>query len=202
VPGVAQRGRRGCHNLRVHKGRLEAFSDGVIAIIVTIMVLELKTPPDATSHGLREVAPHFLSYALSFTVVAIMWVNHHHIMQKVESVDNRLLWSNNVLLFAMSLIPFATAYVGEHYEDALPVAFFGAIMVLCGLSFTSFRFAAVARYPKGKALKMFHLKDIISSTAYILSIPLAFVNVYVSFFIYVAVAVIYFLPGGKSEEHS
>jgi uncharacterized membrane protein len=186
----------------VHKGRLEAFSDGVIAIIVTIMVLELKTPHDATSHGLKEVAPHFLSYILSFVVVAIMWVNHHHVMQKVETVGNRLLWSNNALLFAMSLIPFATAYMGEHYQDSLPVALFGVVMVLCGVSFTIFRFAAAARYPKGKALTMFHLKDIVSSIAYILSIPLAYVSVYASFFIYVAVAVIYFLPSGKSEDQS
>lgn len=174
---------------------MEAFSDGVIAIIVTIMVLELKVPHGASSHDLLEVAPHFLSYVLSFILVAIMWLNHHFIMEKVHSTNNRLLWANNLLLFSMSLIPFATAYVGEHHTEPLPAAFFGVVMVLCGFSFTVFRYAAAARYEKREEVRVFHVKDMVSTVLYLLSIPLAYVSVYASFAIYVSVAVMYFLPG-------
>src|SRR5436853_308860 len=121
--------------------RLEAFSDGVIAIIVTIMVLELKLPPDGTPQALARIAPTVLSYMLSFVVVAIMWVNHHQLIHAARRADGRLLWSNNFLLFCMSLIPFATAYLGQHYTDALPAALYGAVMTTCGLGFTWLRAA-------------------------------------------------------------
>jgi len=106
--------------------RLEAFSDGVIAIIVTIMVLELKLPPDGNPQSLAKVAPTALSYILSFVVVAIMWVNHHQLLHAAKRTDGRTLWANNFLLFCMSLIPFATAYLGQHYTDSLPAASAGS----------------------------------------------------------------------------
>jgi len=110
----------------VGRGRLEAFSDGVIAIIITIMVLELKAPQAATPRALLALSPVFLSYALSFLVVAIMWVNHHHLIHGVRAVDGTLLWWNNALLFAMSLIPFSTAFLGENPRSPQAVSVYGA----------------------------------------------------------------------------
>ena len=103
-------------------GRIEAFSDGVIAVIITIMVLELKVPRDTTLTSLFTVLPQFLAYVLSFIVVAIMWVNHHHLLHAARRADARLLWSNNNLLFWMSLVPFVTAYMGNNHRDPRAVA--------------------------------------------------------------------------------
>jgi hypothetical protein len=111
--------------------RLEAFSDGVIAIIVTIMVLELHPPSQPTLAALGKVAPVFISYALSFLVVAIMWVNHHHLIHAVHAVSARLLWTNIYLLFWMSLVPFVTDYLGKNYHEPLAVALYGLDLVLC-----------------------------------------------------------------------
>src|SRR5215467_2064323 len=116
-------------------GRLEAFSDGVIAIIVTIMVLELRTPAQPTWPALLKVAPIFISYGLSFLVVAIMWVNHHHLIHAVRKVTARLLWSNLNLLFWMSLVPFVTEFVGKNYHEPMAVALYGLDLALCGCSF-------------------------------------------------------------------
>src|SRR5258708_25149856 len=111
--------------------RLEAFSDGVIAIIITIMVLDLRAPAQPTFAALVKVAPVFLSYALSFLVAAIMWVNHHHLIHAVRSVTARLLWSNLYLLFWMSLIPFVTDYAGKNYRQPMAVALFGLYLFMC-----------------------------------------------------------------------
>src|ERR1700740_1075926 len=117
--------------------RIEAFSDGVIAVIITIMVLELKVPRDTTLTSLLSIAPQFLSYVLSFLVIAIMWVNHHHLIHAASHADARLLWANNnllfwmslvPLLFWMSLVPFVTAYMGNHHRDPRAVALYGAIL--------------------------------------------------------------------------
>src|SRR5271167_1214855 len=121
--------------------RLEAFSDGVIAVIITIMVSELKVPGDTTLGSLRSVAPQFLSYLLSFLVVAIMWVNHHHLLHSARRADARLLWSNNNLLFWMSLVPFVTAYMGNSPRDPRAVALYGLIMFMCGSAFSILRAA-------------------------------------------------------------
>src|SRR5258708_1579036 len=115
--------------------RLEAFSDGVIAIIVTIMVLELRAPSQPTWPALLKVAAIFLSYGLSFLVVAIMWVNHHHLIHAVHEVAARLLWSNLNLLFWMSLVPFVTDYLGKNYHEPLAVALYGLDLVLCSSAF-------------------------------------------------------------------
>jgi len=183
----------------MNKTRLEAFSDAVIAIALTIMVLELHAPRDSSLASLSQLAPKFLSYVLSFVVVAVMWVNHHHIMQRAKGVDNRLLWANNGMLFSMSLIPFATAYMGEHYQEALPVAVYGVSMVLCGFSFVCFRFAAMKHYDPAPKDHSLNLKDITSSILYVASIPLAYVSVYISFAIYAGVCLMYFLP--NPEKH-
>src|SRR5579871_5421868 len=123
--------------------RLEAFSDGVIAIIITIMVLELRAPAQPTLAALWKVAPIFLSYALSFMVAAIMWVNHHHLIHAVHSVTARLLWSNLYLLFWMSLVPFVTDFLGKNYREPLAVALYGLDLTLCSTAFYFLRIILV-----------------------------------------------------------
>lgn len=183
--------------------RLEAFSDGVIAVIITIMVLELKVPRDTTLTSLRSVAPQFLSYLLSFLVVAIMWVNHHHMMHSARRADARLLWSNNTLLFWMSLVPFVTAYMGNNPRDARAVGLYGVVLTLCSLSFVVLRSAIAEHHRDNPEIAEYHhrieLKNIYSLCLYLASVPLAFVDVRISFFIFVFVALSYFLPERKLE---
>jgi len=176
--------------------RLEAFSDGVIAIIVTIMVLELKLPPDGSPQALARMAPTALSYILSFVVVAIMWVNHHQLVHAARRVDSLLLWSNNFLLFAMSLIPFATAYLGQHYTEPLPAALYGAVMTLCGLGFTWLR-STIGKSPSHDPVTLAlarQSKNWMSVVLYASSIPLAWSSVWLSFAIFVLIPVMYFMP--------
>jgi uncharacterized membrane protein len=176
--------------------RIEAFSDGVIAIIVTIMVLELKIPPDGRPESLAKVAPTVLSYVLSFVVVAIMWVNHHQLLHAAKRTDGRLLWANNFLLFSMSLIPFATAYLGQHYSDPLPAALYGAVMTLAGLGFTLLR-SAIGRHlehDREMLARMRQGKNWFSVALYAVSVPLAYSSVWLSFGIFVLIPVMYFMP--------
>lgn len=181
--------------------RIEAFSDGVIAVIITIMVLELKVPRDTSFASLLAVAPQFLAYVLSFIVVAIMWVNHHHLLHHARHADARLLWSNNNLLFWMSLVPFVTAYMGNNHRDPHAVAPYGAVMFMCGVGFLILRRAIACHHADDSDLVAYHrrtlMKNLFSATLYCCSIPLAFVDVRISFFIYVFVAASYFLPEQK-----
>jgi uncharacterized membrane protein len=117
------------------KGRIEAFSDGVIAIIITIMVLELRPPEGTTLEALRELGPVFISYVLSFVFVGIYWNNHHHLFQAVRAVDGRVLWANLFLLFCLSLLPFASAWMGEHEFAAVPVALYGVILLAAAVAY-------------------------------------------------------------------
>ena len=186
------------------RGRLEAFSDGVIAIIVTIMVLELKVPHDTTLAALRELLPRFLSYTLSFLVVAIMWVNHHHMMHTVKRVDAALLWCNNLLLFWMSLIPFVTGYMGENHAAPLPVALYGGVLTLAATSFTLLRFVLIDHEASDPELRAHHeavlRKNLFSTALYASSVPIAFVSVNLSFAVFLLIPVLYFLPERKLEE--
>jgi uncharacterized membrane protein len=136
--------------------RLEAFSDGVIAVIITIMVLELKVPRDTTLVSLRGVLPQFLSYLLSFLVVAIMWVNHHHMLHSARRADARLLWSNNTLLFWMSLVPFVTAYMGNNWRDPRAVALYGVVLSLCSVSFAVLRSAIIQHHRDNPDMVRYH----------------------------------------------
>src|SRR5262245_14315649 len=120
----------------MHKGRLEAFSDGVIAVIITIMVLEMKAPHAADLGSLREVAPVFLSYVLSFVYVGIYWNNHHHMLQLVERVNGSALWANLHLLFWLSLVPFVTDWMGENHFAAVPVAAYGMVLLCAGIAYS------------------------------------------------------------------
>jgi uncharacterized membrane protein len=184
--------------------RLEAFSDGVIAVIITIMVLELKLPSDSSFTSMRPLAPQFLSYLLSFLVVAIMWVNHHHMIHSAKRADARLLWSNNTLLFWMSLVPFVTAFMGNHWRDPRAVALYGIVLTLCSLSFALLRSAIICHHRDNPEMVEYHrrvqAKNLYSLLLYLASAPLAFVDVRISFAIFVFVALSYFLPERKLAE--
>jgi uncharacterized membrane protein len=181
--------------------RLEAFSDGVIAIIVTIMVLELHSPAQPTWRALIMVAPTFVSYGLSFLVVAIMWVNHHHLIHAVREVTARLLWSNLNLLFWMSLVPFVTEFVGKNYHEPMAVALYGMDLALCGCSFYLLRTELVRQDSADGNLRDYHdsiqRKNAFSAGLYLLSAPLAYVSIYASFFIFALIPALYFLPEKK-----
>jgi uncharacterized membrane protein len=181
--------------------RLEAFSDGVIAIIVTIMVLQLAPPSQATFAALLKQASIFFSYALSFLVVAIMWVNHHHMIHAVREVNARLLWSNLTLLFWMSLIPFVTDFLGRNPRAALPVSLYGLDLSLCGIGFWLLRVEIARQHRHNPRTSQYHtrvqLKNLFSASLYLSAAGLAHVSIYISYFIYVLIPVIYFLPERK-----
>lgn len=126
-------------HLEMSTSRLEAFSDGVIAIIITIMVLELKVPHDHNPASLLKLWPIFMSYALSFLMVAVYWINHHHLFHLVKAVNSRILWANNLLLFFLSLIPFFTAYMNEHERNEFSVAMYSGILLICAVAFSILR---------------------------------------------------------------
>jgi uncharacterized membrane protein len=184
--------------------RLEAFSDGVIAVIITIMVLELKVPRDTTLVSLRSLLPQFLSYLLSFLIVAIMWVNHHHMLHSARRADARLLWSNNNLLFWMSLVPFVTAFMGNNHNDPRAVALYGAVLMMCSLSFALLRRAIMQHHVDNPEMFDYHrriqFKNVYSLLLCIASIPLAFVDVRISLSIFAFIALSYFLPERKLAE--
>jgi uncharacterized membrane protein len=178
--------------------RMEAFSDGVIAIIVTIMVLELRAPAQPTLRALWKVAPVFVSYGLSFLVVAIMWINHHHLVHAVREVSARLLWSNLNLLFWMSLIPFVTDFLGKNPRVPMAVALYGIDLGLCGVAFCLLRVELARQHQHDSEVADYHRsvlrKNAFSATLYFLSAPLAYISIYVSFFIFVLIPAKYFLP--------
>jgi uncharacterized membrane protein len=181
--------------------RLEAFSDGVIAIIVTIMVLELRAPAQPTWPALARVAPTFVSYALSFLIVAIMWVNHHHMIHLVHKVTARLLWSNINLLFWMSLVPFVTDFLGKNFRTPMAVALYGLDLSLCSVAFYFLRTELVRQHAQFDDLSNHHRlmqrKNAISLLLYLSSVPLAYLSVYASFFIFGLIPAMYFLPEKK-----
>ena len=183
--------------------RLEAFSDGVIAIIITIMVLELKVPHDTSLHALLLMWPIFLSYFLSFAVVAIMWVNHHQLISLALRASAGVLWTNNLLLLCMSLIPFVTAYMGENHGASLPVACYGVVCVGCALGFWALRTAITHQVSEHGGHHVHQTKaqrkDLFSLILYAASIPLAFVSPMASYIIFFFVAASYFLPAGILE---
>ena len=179
-------------------GRLEAFSDGVIAILITIMVLELKAPHADAPEQLIALWPVLLSYLLSFLAIAIYWVNHHRLLHPVKHVDNALLWSNIFWLFCISLIPFATAYMGENRFAPFPTAIYAGAMLLAGITFVPMR-RAVAAQVRGDAAyeamaRRAARKNYLSLSLYVLSVPLAFVHPAITLALTFIVAGIYFLP--------
>jgi uncharacterized membrane protein len=181
--------------------RLEAFSDGVIAIIVTIMVLELRAPAQPKWQALLKVAPAFISYGLSFLIVAIMWVNHHHMIHVVRQVTSRLLWSNLNLLFWMSLVPFVTDFLGKNYREPLAVALYGLDLTLCSSAFFLLRAELVRQESHDPEMSEYHRgvqrKNGFSFLLYLSSVPLAYVSVYLSFAVFALIPALYFLPEKK-----
>lgn len=181
--------------------RLEAFSDGVIAVVVTIMVLEMHAPAQPTLPALLKVAPVFLSYGLSFLVVAIMWVNHHHMIHVVRQVTARLLWSNLNLLFWMSLVPFVTDFMGKNYREPVAVALYGLDLFLCSCAFYVLRMELTRQEQTNPEMAEYHAgmqpKNAMSAALYFSSAPLAYVSIYASFSIFVLIPAMYFLPEKK-----
>jgi uncharacterized membrane protein len=186
------------------KGRVEAFSDGVIAIIVTIMILELRTPSEPTLSALLKIAPSFLSYLLSFLVVAIMWVNHHHFMHAAREVSARLLWLNMNLLFWMSLVPFVTDFMGKNHSQPFPVALYGLDLACCSVAFLLLRAELVRQCRDLPELAEYHSKvlrkNAFSLFLYLLSAALAYIRVEVAYAIFIMVAASYFLPEKRLAE--
>lgn len=182
---------------------MEAFSDGVIAVIITILVLELRIPLGASVAALRPAAPVFLSYVLSFVFLGIYWNNHHHMLQSCERVDGRVLWANLHLLFWLSLTPFVTAWMGQNNFAALPAALYGTVLL----------FAAIAYFILAKALVRVHgpdsnvaialgrdFKGKVSIVIYLIAIPLAFVKSWLACALYVLVAVMWLVPDRRFEK--
>ena len=184
------------------KQRLEAFSDGVMAILITIMVLELRVPHSAELSALVDVLPTFLSYVLSFIYLGIYWNNHHHMLHAARHVSGGVLWANLHLLFWLSLLPFATGWMGENHFAAVPTAFYGVILLACAMAYLVLERALIAADgPHSELAKAVHhgFKEKISPFFYIAAIPLAFVNQYWSDVLFVAVALIWVIPDRRIE---
>jgi uncharacterized membrane protein len=185
------------------KGRLEAFSDGVIAVIITIMVLELKAPESPDWHALRPLLPTFCTYVVSFVFVGIYWNNHHHLLHATERIGGGAMWANLHLLFWLSLVPFVTAWMGEHPEAAIPSAAYGVVLLMCGVAYTIL-LKMLLRVPGGNprlaSAVGSDLKGKLSVVLYAAAIVLAFVNQWISDAIYVAVALIWLVPDRRIEK--
>ena len=185
------------------KGRLEAFSDGVIAIIITIMVLEMKVPHGDDLNSLKEVFPVFLSYILSFVNIGLYWNNHHHMMFIVQHVNGKVLWANTHLLFWLSLIPFTTAWMGENHFTTWPVALYGTVLMLAGAAYYILAHTLLQLHGKNsllaKALGRDH-KGIISVVIYIIAVPLAFLNPWISITMYASVSAMWLIPDRRIEK--
>jgi uncharacterized membrane protein len=185
------------------KGRLEAFSDGVLAIIITIMVLEFKVPEGNELRSLWPLWPKFLSYILSFTYIAIYWNNHHHMMHAVQKVSGAVLWTNIHLLFWLSLVPFATAWMGENHFSLWPVVVYGFILIMAGTAYYFLAHCLVSIHGKNsdfaRALGT-DRKGKVSVVIYGIAIGLSFVHPMIGFALYVLVAAIWFIPDRRFEK--
>jgi uncharacterized membrane protein len=186
----------------VTKGRLEAFSDGVVAILITIMVLELKVPHGARLEDLRPLVPVFASYVLSYTYLGIYWNNHHHMLHAAERVNGKILWANLHLLFWLSLVPFATAWVGENHEAAWPAAVYGMVLLMAAVAYTILQTAIVGLHgPHSRLARAIgrDFKGKVSILAYLTAISCAFVNPWISEGLYAAVALMWIVPDPRIE---
>ena len=188
----------------MNKNRLEAFSDGVIAIIITIMVLEIKTPHETSWMALKEQLPAFLSYLLSFIFIGIYWGNHHHLISVLSRVNAAIIWSNMNLLFWLSLIPFATGWMGENYFAQNTVVLYAILLLVCGLSFTILQIC-VERVTKNdpklvQAFSRVTQKVIFSIVGYTMSIILAYYNTLFSAIIFFIVAIRWLIPDKNIEK--
>jgi len=185
------------------KGRLEAFSDGVVAILITIMVLELRVPEGSDWHALGELAPTFLSYVLSFIFLGIYWNNHHHLWQAAKQVNGTILWANLHLLFWLSLIPFVTGWMGETGFAQLPVALYGVALWMSGLAYYILTRAIVALHGTDSIVATAlgrRIKEIASLVLYALAILFSFLNTSISLAVYAFVAIMWLVPDTRIEK--
>ena len=184
------------------KGRLEAFSDGVLAVIITIMVLEMKVPHGAEPGALRPLLPVFLTYVLSFIYIGIYWNNHHHLLQLARTVTGPILWANMHLLFWLSMVPFATAWMGENQLSSAPVALYGGVLIMNAVAFTVLMTLLIRHEGADSALARAMGRDLkgkVSLAIYAVAIAVAFVKPIVSLGLYVTVAAIWFIPDRRVE---
>jgi uncharacterized membrane protein len=182
--------------------RLNAFSDGVIAILITIMVLELRVPHSADSSALRELLPVFLAYVLSFVLIGIYW-NHHHMLNLTDRITGGILWANLHLLFWLSLMPFVTGWMGENHFAALPTALYGVVLLFAGVAYFILEQTIVRSQGRNSRLRDAvgnDTKGKISVVVYLAAIPLAFVHQLISGVLYVAVALMWLIPDRRIEE--
>ena len=185
------------------KGRVEAFSDGVLAIIITIMVLELQAPDEPTLAALQPLIPKFLSYVLSFIFVGIYWNNHHHLWQAVDRVNGSILWANLHLLFWLSLIPFVTGWMGENHFSTIPVAMYGVVLWLSAMAYYIMVLRLLAYHTNDSLLAAAlgeGKKERISLFLYTAAIPLAFINPRIALALYVTVAILWLIPDRRIEK--
>ncbi len=184
------------------KGRLEAFSDGVLAIIITIMVLELKVPHGDDLSALGPLIPVFISYVLSFVYLGIYWNNHHHMLHVVSKVNGQILWANLHLLFWLSLVPFVTGWMGENNFSSRPVALYGVVLIMAAIAYFILSRALISHHGRDSALAKAVGKDFkgrISVLIYAVAIALSFVNRWVAFGLYIFVALMWFIPDRRIE---
>ena len=185
------------------KGRLEAFSDGIIAVVITIMVLELNVPHGTDLAALQPLIPVLFSYVLSFVLIGIYWNNHHHMLHAVERIDGRAMWANLHLLFWLSLVPFVTGWMGENHFAALPTALYGFVLLMAAISYTLLQASLVKA--NGPDAPLAHaigsdVKGKISLVCYVLAVPLAFVHQLISDVLYAAVAIMWLVPDRRIEK--
>jgi len=187
----------------VGKTRLEAFSDGVIAVIITIMVLELKAPHDASLGALAELWPVFLSYVVSFVYIGIYWNNHHHLMHAVRRINGSVLWANLHLLFWLSLVPFTTAWMAENHFAEAPVALYSGVLLMCGVAYTMLATCLANIDGHNATLNRVSgrrdIKGLLSIVGYVLAIVCAFYIRWVSLALIVGVALMWFVPDRRIE---
>jgi len=184
------------------KGRLEAFSDGVIAILITILVLELKVPHGTEWHALRPLLPVFLTYVLSFVFLGIYWNNHHHMLHTADRINGKILWANLHLLFWLSLVPFVTGWMGENHFASVPAAVYGGVLLMAGIAYTILKNAIVAEHGPKSTLAAAVGSDVkgkLSVALYVAAIALAFVNQWIADAIYVFVALMWLVPDRRIE---
>jgi uncharacterized membrane protein len=184
------------------KSRIEAFSDGVIAIIITIMVLELRVPHEPTLAALGALWPVFTSYLLSFIYIGIYWNNHHHMFHAVKRVDGAVLWANLHLLFWLSLVPFVTAWMGENHFATIPTAAYGVVLLMAGVAYKILQSSLIKRDGNSSLLAVAvggDFKGRISPVLYLIAIPMALVNRWLAGAIYVSVALVWLIPDRRIE---
>jgi uncharacterized membrane protein len=181
---------------------MEAFSDGVVAILITIMILELHPPPDATWAALQPIVPSLLAYVLSFIMLGIYWSTHHHMLQATTRINGAVLWANLHLLFWLSLVPFATAWMGRNHDASVPTALYGCVLIMCAVSYTMLQTTIIRE--EGHDSKLARAiggdrKGIASLVLYASAIPLAFLHPWIADALYVAVALLWLVPDRRIE---